>query len=58
MNDIAAGLGRFVCQTAFDLGLAGAHCYNAAAQQQLGYSAMALLIVAAAMGFRRITRSA
>jgi hypothetical protein len=61
MNDIAAGLGSFLCRTALDIGFAGAqiaHCYSAAAHQQLGYSAFALLLLVAAIGFKRLARSA
>ena len=61
MNDIAAGFGSFLCHTALDIGFAGAqiaHCYNAAAHQQLGYSAVAVLLVLAAVGLRRFARCA
>ena len=61
MNDIAAGLGSFLCSTALDVGVKGAqiaHCYNAAAHQQLGYSAVAVLVLATVVGIRWFGRSA
>jgi hypothetical protein len=61
MNDIAAGLGSFLCRTALDISLTGAqmaHCYNATAHQRLGYSAAALLLLGAAVAFRRFGRAA
>jgi hypothetical protein len=59
MNDIAAGLGSFLCSAALDVGFSGAqiaHCYNAAAHQQLGYSAAALLLLAMAVALHRFGR--
>jgi hypothetical protein len=61
MNDIATNLGSFLCSTALDVGFAGAqvaHCYNAAAHQQLGYSGVAVLLLIFVVGFRLLTRSA
>jgi hypothetical protein len=61
MNDAAAGFGNLLCRTALDVGFAGAqiaHCYSAAAHQQLGYSAFALLVLVAVIGFKRLARSA
>jgi hypothetical protein len=61
MNDIAAGFGSFLCSTAQEIGFAGAqiaHCYNSAANQQLGYSGLAALLVIAVIAFRRLARSA
>ena len=59
MNDVAVGLGSFMCRAALDIGVAGAqiaHCYNAAAHQQLGYSAVALLLLGGGVGFRWFAR--
>ena len=61
MNDIAAGLGNSLCSAALEIGFAGAqiaHCYNAAAHQQLGYSAVAVLVLVTIVGFRWFARSA
>ena len=61
MNDIATGFGSFLCHAALDLGFAGAqiaHCYSAAAHQQFGYSAFAVCLLAAVVGFKRFARSA
>ena len=59
MNEIASGLGSFICRTALDIGLAGAkaaQCYNAATHQSLGYSTAALLLLVAAVALRRFGR--
>jgi hypothetical protein len=50
-----------MCRTALDVGFAGAqiaHCYNAATHQQLGYSVIALLLLAVVTAFQRFGRSA
>ena len=61
MNDIAAAFGSFLCHAALDIGVAGAqiaHCYSAAAHQQLGYSALAACLLAGVLAFKRLARSA
>lgn len=61
MHDLAAGFGSFLCRSALDIGFAGAqiaHCYSAAAHQQLGYSAFGMCLLAAVLGWRRFARSA
>jgi hypothetical protein len=56
MNPIAAGLGNVICSTALAVGVPGARCYDALAQQSFGYAGAALLlllVIAALKGLRR-----
>ena len=56
MSEHAAGLGGVICRKAVEFGLSGAHCYDRAVVERLGFAATVVLFILVGVAARRFGR--